>query len=215
MNAEELVEEVLRIIVQDPAFDEPLALRFINRAQLFAAERILMPALSGGSGFVTTVTDGTEVELPDDFHRELYSATINGNEIEIFANKGLAFQALGHGPKSGSVACCAVDRTFLFYMDVPAVPVQIDLLYYRNPVPMTIDPESFPDGMNRQSDIFDTFIISYACWKIYQEIEQGLEGKKIDTMYNKALVDQTFEELLASIKESRPRRKSKQVKAVW
>lgn len=215
MNAVELIAEVAGTILE-PSYDDAAILALLNRGQLACASRMLMPGLADGSGSINTVTDGNTIALPETFHRELFAATVSGDAVRLYDNKAIMLMDVGHEvTRAGDVVACCVSNRSLFYMDRPAAPVAIDLSFYRKPVAMTLSAQSYPDGTQGESEIYDSILISYACWKIFARIEQGLEGGKTDTLYYKNEFEEGCLNLSRSVSEGRPHRKPTVSRVNW
>ena len=215
MNSADLIEEVSGTILEE-AYAADVILAALNRGQLACASRLLIPGLADGLGTVSTTTDSNAVDMPDDFHRELFAASINGDQIKIYDNKALLQVDMGHDlTRAGDAVSCCVAGLSIFYMDRPATVTPINLSYYRKPVPMTESSSSFPDGFQGENDLYDSALIAYACWKLFAQIEQGLEGNKTDTVYYKNEFEQALVDLSRSVSEGRPHRKPTVCRTHW
>lgn len=183
MNAALLVTEVLKI-VDSAGFAAADALKYLNRAQLAVANRLLLPDLADGYDTVTTSTSAYSVALPSDYHKGLFLAQVDDEQVNTFKDILSLSKVYGKlTTTAGSIVAVAINAGNLVYQEVPATAADIELFYYRKPVDMTNVDTSFPDGL-QDVDAYDDALIYYACWKMYTQVEQGLEGAKIDTKYN-------------------------------
>jgi len=182
MNAEELCQEVIDI-VDDPSYEDPAdILKRINRSQRRIADLLLLPDLKDGFDTVTTGA-GIEVNLPDTFHKNLFHARVAGKDIEIFKDVvSMSMAREGLSTDSGDVAAVAIKKGILIYQKIPAAATDIELYFYRLPVDMVFLPEvTNPDGAYGNDD-FDWAIIHDACVKIFNRIEDRMEGPKANTI---------------------------------
>lgn len=206
MNAEELIEEV-EDIIQDPSYDSEAILKHLNRGQLAIANKLLLPGLSDGHASVNTVLSQNHATLPTNYHKALHVAQVDGLPVKVYNNKALMIADYGKlTTQTGAVIGVTVDSGELVYQRVPATATAVELFYYRKPTPMTESGTSFPDGLGGQmadNDDFDFALIHYACWRLFERIEQGLEGQKIDTGYHKNEFYERVGELRLFCKEGR------------
>jgi len=215
VNTEEMINDVENIVL-DPSYTRDDILKLLNRAKLACASKAFLPGLSGGTGSVTTVSDGNLVALPTNFHRELFAASIDGEPIKIYDNKALMLAKMGHVMNEvGDVSACCVSGRYLFYMDTPVTPVTINLSYYEKPTPMTDSSSSYADDMTSENELYDSTLIAFACWHLFSRIEQGLEGQKTDTAYYKDRFEKGCLEIESSYAQGRPRRPPIICKVNW
>lgn len=216
MNAQEIVQEIKDIVVE-PAYDNSI-LTYANRAQRFLADNLMLPDLKAGTDDVETATDSNMVALPDDYHKGLYLAFVDGEYVDI--HKDMASLVILNGKiteEAGSISDVLVHGSNLMYQSVPATATTVTLHYYRQPVAMTDSSSSYPDGLAGY-ECFDWAIIHYVVEKIFDKIEDGVEEKKINTMYHRAKLKERMEEI-DSFAESNgklyPMRPSKSTQVMW
>jgi len=200
MNADELVAEVIDI-VDNPSYATPAdILKRINRSQRRIADLLFLPDLKDGFDTVITEVGEMEVELPEDFHKNLFMANLdNGTALDIF--KDVVTMRMSRSGvldlDTGDVAAVATKKGFLVYQQVPSAATNIQLSYYRLPIDMVIsDSEaeppveaSNPDGAYGNDD-FDWAIIHDTCAKIFNRIENGMEGSKVNTKKQEELLQE-------------------------
>ena len=64
------------------------------------------------------------------------------------------------------------------------------------------------DGLGNQvalNEAYDEALVSYACWKLFMRIEQGLEGPKTDTLFYKGQYLEALDDLDSGLGKARPR----------
>lgn len=196
MNVTELVQEVLDIL-QDPDYtDTEMVTTRLNEAQRAIADAVMLPDLSNGSDTVNTVTDAYEVALPADYQQNLYLAyDADGEYLDIYKDMASVELVRQISMDNGDLEAVCAHGSVLIYQPVPAVATTIAIRYYRLPTAMVADDEtSFPDGA-RGNDDFEWALIHHAAWKIFNKIEDGLEGQKVNT----AAQYQFYQERMAAL----------------
>jgi hypothetical protein len=188
MNAEDMITEVLAV-VQDPSFTrEADALKMINRGMTAVAQVVPLPGLSDGRNTVTTVIDSDRVALPADFLGPLLYAKASGLPVRMYRNYSDIMAGFdGLSLDAGPIIGCVAHGGQLVYQWVPAVPVNVDLSYYRTPTPMTDSPSSYPDGLGnlrQHEDALSEIIMHFAKGSLYSRTEDGHEGAKVNTHYH-------------------------------
>lgn len=187
--------------VQDSAYDEDTVIGLFNQCAKGVSRRLVLPSLDT-EGTVTTVTNGPSVALPANFQRNLYyckDQSISTHTIEICNSKDqLARYYDDKLIKTGTrVRGVAAVRPQLYYAPIPTVATTLTLRYQKLPdainAATNLDAIT-PDGF---SDLWE----NYALWKLYEKIEQGMEGQKVDTTYYMNLYLGLFDELSTSLKE--------------
>lgn len=197
MNANELINQVIEII-DNPDYDVGAdILKYTNRSQRRIADILLLPDLRDGSATVSTAVGAMEVSLPATFHKNLFQARFAGADIAIY--KDVVSMSMARGGLSldvGDVEAVALKKGKLVYQMVPAAITAIEIYFYRLPVAMTAADTSYPDGAYGNDD-FDWAIIHDSCAKIFNRIEEGMEGAKVNTDKHETL----FAERMAALDE--------------
>lgn len=173
-------------MIQDPSIEEDTALDRLNEGLLTIAGTVLLPGLED-VGQVTTVVDDHLVDLPDNYHRGLFKAQdhVDGRPIGVLKSKSQMMERYFDLNRTGKVYdVCVAHGNKLMYQHVPDEPQVITIFYYRAPNVITEDTE--PDGFNHQCRIIgEEALYYYACWKLFEAIEDGIEGRKVNTEYFK------------------------------
>jgi hypothetical protein len=194
------ISDIVLNIVQEPSVDEDAVLVKLNDCARWLSSRMILPSLDSSS-IVKTVTTGNSVSLPVDFQRNLYSVDDGSavNSISILNSRAqmIDYCDWNIATKTGTkVRYVSAVRPNILYTPIPTVATDITLGYQRKPTVIksgtTID--LLPDG-------FDDIFTNYACWKIFESIEQGMEGAKTDTNYYMALCMGLRDELELSLTE--------------
>jgi hypothetical protein len=202
----ELVDLVSDII-QDSSYSDATILSYLNRGLRAIAGGVIVyypdgsKALSSPLPNLATTSDITTttaayVALPSDYSRELYAAVNSGTGVMLFIEDAfLAF--LRKYPKldrSSSVHEVSINGTSLYYQGIPSTAETITLYYHEAPTALTAGtgtPSCLP--VHLQEDL----LANYVAWKIYDQIEDGVEGQKINTMNYKTL----FNEAMINLQE--------------
>lgn len=195
MNVTELIEKV-QGTVQDSSFIEDVVLGYLNQGLLTVAglDFVHIPELETHDE-VETVADAYLVDLPDDYHKSLLQAfsVTNNRNIVIYPSYVRMTERLGRAGSGGYVRGVAVKGSQLCYNPIPSSKETISLVYYAYPTPLQ-DTDDEPDILPRH--IGEKLLHAYACKECFDLIEDGIDGKKVNTArweekYNQALVELT------------------------
>jgi len=181
MNAEELIEEVIDVVDDDDYMDSEVILKYLNQAQRNIADNLYLPDLEDGFDTIDTLVDGHTVPLPETYHKGLYLARAADVDFDIYHDiKSMVMNRGSFNIEHGDLECVCARRTDIIYQNVPEVITVVNLFFYRLPVAMTESTSSFPDGVSGNDD-FDWALIHKAAALIFNRIEDGFEGAKINT----------------------------------
>lgn len=188
MNLQEMVHEV-RNIVQDPYWTDQLIINYINQGLKIVATGVLLsrveltpplPELFNIDTVTTGDSGGGVVSMPSDFDRNL-NMVVNesGESLSLdpsFKRFALRYPKVGEG----SVHTCSQHGKRLFYRDEPASPETLTLHYYRVP-DLLVDEDDEPDCL--PEILHKPVLIGHACVQIFNQIEDGMEGKKANAEF--------------------------------
>lgn len=178
-TAIDLIEEV-QDVIQDDAYDEDMILALINKAMGIISSKVLLPGLET-TGTVSTTADVNTVPLPADYHRELFEVHNANTErnVLLFSTTASLYRRCPRAVKgeSGDVMAIAMLGNNLLVHFIPTSAQDLTLWYYRKPAPLVADTDE-PDGLPLQ---FHDMLTNYAAWKLFDKIEDGIEGKKVNT----------------------------------
>lgn len=114
------------------------------------------------------------VSMPDNFQRYLqFVAAPGGYEIDIEENFILFSETYPLLDRSGLVTAAIEKGNRLYYQGIPTTATNLTVHYYRFPVDMTLVSDE-PDGI--PSHLQKSLLVNHACWKIFELIEDGIEG---------------------------------------
>lgn len=161
-------------------FSETLDLFNECYADIAAANDIFLPLLETDST-VNTVLSQNYVDLPTDFQKKLLKCYSVSQKCWIEQYSSISV-LLGKGHQvddPGAVWGVAIRNRRLYYQYIPETAETLKLYYYKTPTLMT-DISSTPDAL--PDHLAEPLLKSYACWKIYDLIEDGVDDPKINTI---------------------------------
>jgi hypothetical protein len=122
------------------------------------------------------------IPLPRDYQRNLRWAhsTTHNRQIKIYASTVQLLRWFSMLDQTGRVIGLAIKGRHLHYQRVPSSSETIRLNYWR-----------YPDRIDMRTEkveilpehLVEPLLVSYACKEIYEEIEDGLEGEKANTIW--------------------------------
>ena len=164
---------------------------YLNEAVLDAASQVLLPDLQSSEN-VRTHTNSYKVDMPDEYHRNLYfvSSDATDLEIKIFRTKTALLRDHPRLETTGDVEAVCVSEKALHYNPIPSTADTLTLHYYRQPVEMTADTDE-PDGI--PAHLQDKLLVNYALAKVFEPFEDNPLAAKLKSKhegaYYSALVD--------------------------
>lgn len=178
--------------IQDTSFADATILKYINRGlrhiaggmfitypdrtQVFSSP---LPNLLT-SDTVTTSTSAAYVDLPDDFGRGLIAAISAATDTQLTIMESFS-EFLSMFPTldlSSSITTVAVRGSILYYQGIPTTADTVTLHYYSTPTDLSDDNDE-PDCL--PIHLHEELLVNYAAWKIFDLIEDGIDGRKINT----------------------------------
>ncbi len=188
MNLSELVEAIENV-VQDSDFTSTIITSLINEAVLKIATGDVLPGKYQVSpplpdlyvkADVLTVIDAGFLSLPADYNRTMFMVVdANGDAIRV-QDSFKKFLVDNSDESSGGVFVCAINGSRLHYRDIPTAATALTVHYYQTPetlVSVSDTPSCIPAILHRK------LIVGYVCREIFNKIEDGIEGQKINTNY--------------------------------
>ena len=192
-------------ILQDNAFDDDIT-TYLNQAQLEIAGGMqsalgdwLTPELPEllTIGTVTTDTDVAYVNMPTNFQRRLqFVASASGTEISIEENFIEFTATYPLLDKAGIITSVVEKGGKFYYQGIPSVAEDVTLHYYRKPTDMSNNTDE-PDGI--PSQLQKELLVNHTCWKIFELIEDGLEGPGVNTQRYMELFERALKVLELTI----------------
>lgn len=168
-------------LVQDNSFSEATLNEYINQAILYCAANADIPELKSIAVVDTILAQAytTLSGLTGGFSGKLRRVkNADGDAIIIFPDLALLMDEYPTMDEAGDVEAVALEGSTLWYQDIPAEAETLTCLYYRNPATLSLDSESpsdFPEHLHRYLFVYGT------AWLVYDQIEDGVEGEKVNT----------------------------------
>jgi hypothetical protein len=175
-------------IIQDDAFTDDMIDAYLNDGVNEIAAGMqstlgdsIIPPLPKLFTIDTVDTDTVDayVPMPVTFGRNLqFVAGSNGVEIDI-CNSMIEFsESYPLMDRDGDVVEVIEYGGNLYYQGIPTVMDELTVHFYRLPVEMSADSDT-PDGIPLSFQ--KKLLVNFACKEIFNLIEDGIEGQKINT----------------------------------
>lgn len=185
-----LVTRVLGI-AQEPSYSAADVIELLYEGLVYSASRIYFPDLEQ-VGTVSTSTSTNIVALPSDYLKGLHRCTYGNTQIKVYDNQRMLDRVLSAFNASGNVVGVAPRGRYLYYQNIPATSVDLVLHYIKMPDILEAGgncPDYLPSGLAAP------LLKHYALWKIFEAIEDGVEGEKVNTKYH----EDEYEKALANL----------------
>lgn len=181
MTGRDLAEKVVRK-VDDPDVTDVMALDVINEGLLELAEAIRLPWLEQYADLDTELATNY-VDMPEDYHRGLYQCMASlGRKVQVIDSRARMLSKVADPASPGRVVmACEVDGQ-LMYWPVPEEAETLRIFYYRLPPVLTFRGELGASGAVRRR--VENALFHYTVAKFSEEIEDGMEGQKVNTTYH-------------------------------
>jgi len=197
MNLDTLVNRI-RNKIQDPSYTENELVPMINQGLGEIATMVALPALTN----VTTVDcgDGPSVSLPDDFHANVHHAYNQTDDwhvqiYEMFTDFIEDFPGLNN---EGSVTYACAHGGKLYFQDAPGSDYPETILITYTKKPTLFDRNNDVTSIDYIPDEMQApLLVNYACREVFDEIEDGLEGAKVNWNTHNKLFNEAFARLHA------------------
>jgi len=193
-------------IVQDDAYVDLIA-DYINESFLQAAGQVNLPDLkrlatiSTQSGEmynslrgVTGGFNGRLTSIIGEYSEDIIVYNTLEDMVNEIQRQSRTFTDVG------AVEMIALEGHVLWYFPIPAVPQSIAAIVFGNPpvlINETDSPDSFPDHVHKNIGVHG------ACYMAFDQIEDGLEGAKVNTLAHYALFQKGISDLHAWIAKNR------------
>lgn len=192
--------------VLDDSFSEDFITLVLNEAYEDVAMKVLLPDLEV-SAPVDTVLDETVADLPADFSRNLYGCACPGyfTPIKVLSSIALMqarFPYIEAENETGYVTHVTVRGSELVYHPIPTTVDTLTIKYYTSITPMVEgddEPTALPRNLQRK------LLHSYACSVLFDDVEDGMEGPKVNTQKHMGAYISALVELEAQIKRGQSR----------
>jgi len=186
MDLSQLITAV-RSAVHDSDYTESIITEHLNEAVLAVATGVLIPGRRQLSpplpdlyttDDVVTVLNTGYLTLPADYNRNVIMVVDSDGNTLTRAPSWLKFMKDNADKAAGGANKYVVSGNRLYYRDIPTAPKTLTVHYYKNPTPMVADtdiPTDVPITLHRD------LLVGYAAREIFNVLELGMAGQKIDT----------------------------------
>lgn len=192
MNVQALINRV-SLAIQDASFDDDDILGYINEGMEAVAGEVPLPALETETTINSVASQGNTF-LPDDFQTHLRYVYSNTTKTKITILSSLVrLREESSEFEAGKIRRCAVAGELLYYAPDSSTAEELLIIYHAKPEEYTntTDAETIIP-----SHIGPRILMSYACKEIYEFIEDGIDGQKV----NVARWEQKYQEALEELK---------------
>lgn len=216
----ELVQDKL----QDTAYDDDKLTAVINTGIRRVANVILLPELEVTGTFDTDpLTTSVVIPVNWNYCRGIYSAhplctmeidpltglividPITGLEVshpiateyhpQVLSSMGL-LRAQAHyvdtEVRQGEIDFLTTRRGMLVYTPSPRLVTRMLCKFYENP-PALVDDDEIPTCIPEVHH--ESLLVNFALWRCFEEVEDGIEGDKVNTAYYKNEFNEALAEL--------------------
>lgn len=187
-------------VVQDSSYSDDDILGYINKGILEISGRIDIPELRT-SDTVTAGTTDNYVSLPSNYQKKCSAVIHVADERRIDKPNELynyhRFIVRNPVPSGtgGSVSDVAIRGNTLFFDPVPSSEETLRLEYMRKPATLTNDGSSTDEVEAIPPHLQQALLVPFAAKEIFNLIEDGIEGRKVNYESNLAAYMQALGEL--------------------
>ena len=193
-TSQTLADEVLDK-AQDGSFSYDDVLKYFNDCLAALAGEFLLEDLERWEDIYTD-PGANNTALPADYMRNLrfaHSVTHN-RKIRIQGSVIQMFRWYSQLDRVGPARQCAIKGKRLYYQLVPSTAERLKINYFAYPERLRTRNDK-PTCLPEQ--LVDDLLGNFALWKIFNKIEDALEGPKPNTLYYKGLYDEAKAQLTA------------------
>lgn len=193
---QEISDRIISIL-QDKSY-APQLTAYINEGIQRCASLVLLPALES-VGTVDTVLGSTETDIPDtwNYDRNLYIAdsALTEKGVKIFSSVALfsrEYPQFRIEKTAGDVEALTTYGNKIVYYYIPSTVDTLTCAFYTKPTLLSVGtdvPMCLPDFLQMK------LLTAYTCSEIYDLIEDGVDGIKINTQKHLAAFNKAIEEL--------------------
>lgn len=182
MTRDEILADIQAVLL-DPTFTNSDLERAMDEALVQAAAVVRVPELAT-SDTVTTVLDKGHVDLPDEFHHDLYAVTsdVSTDKVQLVSN--LKELQLYSGKTRPHYIVLAEQGRKLYYEPIPDVARTLTLYFYAKPETFEYDDEAHTW---MPLHLHWPVIGGYVLQQLLPKLEDGVSDAKENTQYYRAI----------------------------
>lgn len=191
-------------LIQDSTFSDDDIASALNRSLIRIAGGVMLP--NGGispplpelytTGAVTTDTAAAYVALPTSYQRDVVMVYSSAQDVRLRLLPSFRFflrQWEGGLDEGGSIIDVAVNGRNLWYQPVPSVADTLTVHFHRAPSTLSDDADE-PEGI--PAHLHYDLLVNDVCREIYESIEDGLDGRPVNTEKHLALFERALSALV-------------------
>jgi len=173
-----LADKVLRKI-QDGSYTWQNVVDEFNGCLKYLSGKYNLPELEHIEDVQTDPRAG-RIPVPSNYQKNLWycKSTTHNRPVNIEDTVINVYRKYSILDQSGAVRDVAVKGRYLYYQRVPTSAETLRLVYYRYPTILRTRREK-PTCL--PAHLVEPLLVNYACKEIFSEIEDGLEGKQVNT----------------------------------
>lgn len=170
--------------IQDSSFGYEYVLKRFNDCIFELAGEFLLPECDTWDDLQADANVGY-VRLPPRYMKNLRHchSTSHNRAIKIYGSRSQLYRLYSNLDQTGVVRGVAVKGRYLYYQRIPSSAETLRVNYYRYPERLS-SREDKPDEI--PGHLHERLLVNFACWKAYEEIEDGIEGQKVNANYYKS-----------------------------
>lgn len=188
------IVDAINKIVDDTSYTPAFIIDKMNVGFREIAGRILLRDLET-VGSLTSAAGVNHQSLPADYHRNLsrwaYSTT-QSKRLYIYKSMSKLFMQFQTLDEAGAIIGLARNGADIFYQKVPAAEEAFKIIYFAYPATAAADGD-FPVGLPEH--LIVPLMTSFVSWKIYEQLEDGIEAEKVNTAYWLTIFNKTLDDL--------------------
>lgn len=183
MNTQEILDQIERKLQDSSYARDTELLPALNNALLMVAFQHPLPALQV-TETVDSVLEQDFVSMPSDYHTRLLfvqNKTTERNCRICYTRQTLRRMYEPELQEKGDIEDVALEGRTLYYRRIPETVQTLQLTYYTQPDALTDATDSTPDCL--PESLHFQILGNYVLYQLFSEIEDGMEGQKINTEF--------------------------------
>jgi hypothetical protein len=209
MNYKELQDEISILVDSGTQVLEDMIPDLINDAILNIANEpgIVLPALKSIIS-IDSIPLQPYTNIPSDYDCRIKYASVNSQPVSYNNTLDDLLNLESDLSLTVDITAIALEGTVLWYTRIPSSVTPITLLLYKNPdtlVDDTDSPDEIPFHLHRKT------IIPYVAEHLFDMLEQGDEGNKVNTQVQKL----KYSEGLQKLREYLSSRRRHLTSSIW
>lgn len=188
---------------------------YINQCYDYVSSQVLLTQLES-SGVINTIPGDLSVPIPAEwnYHRDLFSCEVADNGPITILNSREHLRRIYPDfdtvRQVGPIQYAVISGAAILYYPVPAEVAELVCFFYKKPETLEVPIVGYSCGCELPGDILvglqPKIIESYVCWQIWARVEDGIEGRKVNTTYYLGQFKEAMVELEDSTEVGQSRR---------